>query len=38
LGTLRDQVLQMSELVEQAILFSSRALHQHDLGLAQQVN
>ena len=38
LGTLRDQVLQMSEVVEQAILFSSRALQQHDLELAQRVS
>jgi len=37
LGTLRDQVLQMSEIVEQSILLSGRALNQHDIELAQQV-
>ena len=38
LGILRDQVLQMSEMVEQAILLSGRALQQHDLVLVQQIN
>ena len=38
LGTLRDQVLLMSEMVEQAILLSSFALQQRDLGLTQQIN
>ena len=38
LGSLRDQVLHMSEMVEQAILLSSRALQGRDLALAQQIN
>ncbi len=38
LGSLRDQVLHMSEMVEQAILLSSRALQGYDLALAQQIN
>ena len=38
LDHLRDEVLQMSEIVEQAILLSSRALQQHDLSLAREID
>jgi len=38
LGTLRDQVVQVSDVVEQSIALSVKALQHHDLDLAHQID
>ena len=38
LGALRDQVVQISDLVEQSITFSVRALQNKDMNLAHQID
>ncbi len=38
LGTLRDQVVQVSDVVEQSLALSMKALQHHDLDLAQRID